>query len=103
MMLAGAAAVAAALLRRPRTAESPLYGGGPLLAFAVLAVLTALSVLWSLVPGDSWIEANRTLAYLAVFAGGVALARLLPHRWAGVIVGGGAGCPLGCAWGAPAK
>ena len=34
MMLAGAGAVAAALLRRPRTAESPLYGGGPLLAFA---------------------------------------------------------------------
>jgi tetratricopeptide (TPR) repeat protein len=98
MMLAGAAAVAAALLRRPRTADSPLYGGGPLLGFAVLAVVTALSVLWSLVPGDSWIEANRTFAYLAVFAGGVALARLLPHRWTGMLVGVGAGCLVVCAW-----
>jgi hypothetical protein len=98
MMLAGGAAVAAALLRRPRTAESPFYGGGPLLAFAVLAAFTALSITWSLVPGDSWVEANRTLAYLAVFAGSVALARLLPGRWAGMVVGVGAGCLLVCAW-----
>ena len=42
MMLAGAGARRGALLRRPRTAEWPLYGGGPLLAFAVLAVFTAL-------------------------------------------------------------
>jgi hypothetical protein len=98
MMLAGAAAVAAALLRRPRTAETPFYGGGPLLAFAVLAAFTAFSVLWSLVPGDSWVEANRTLAYLSVFAGGVALARLMPNRWAGMVVGVGAGCLIVCAW-----
>ena len=98
MMLAGAAAVAAALLRRPRTADTPFYGGGPLLAFAVLAAFTAFSVTWSLVPGDSWVEASRTLAYLAVFAGGVALARLLPDRWAGMVVGVGAGCLLVCAW-----
>jgi hypothetical protein len=98
MMLAGGALVATALLRRPRTAEVPLYGAGPLLAFAVLAVFTALSVLWSLVPGDSWIEANRTLAYLAVFAGGVALCRLLPNRWAGMVVGVGVGCLIVCAW-----
>jgi len=98
MMLAGAVAVAAALIRRPRTADAPLYGGGPLLAFAVLAAFTALSVLWSLVPGDSWIEASRTFAYLAVFAGGIALARLWPKRWAGMVVGVGAGCLIISAW-----
>jgi tetratricopeptide (TPR) repeat protein len=98
MMLSGAALVAAAVLRRPRAADAPLYGGGPLLAFAVLAVFTALSILWSLVPGDTWVETNRTLAYLAVFAGGVALARLLPGRWAGMVVGVGAGCLLISSW-----
>jgi tetratricopeptide (TPR) repeat protein len=98
MMLAGAALVATALLRRPRTAEWPLYGGGPLLAFAVLAVFTALSTIWSLMPGDSWVEANRTMAFLAVFAGGIALARLLPGRWAGMVAGVGIGCLLVCVW-----
>ena len=81
MMLGSAALVATALLRRPITADAPLRGGGPLLAFGLFAAFTALSVLWSLTPGDSWIEANRTFAYLAVFAAGIALARLLPGRW----------------------
>ena len=98
MMLAGGALAAAALLRRPRTADAPLHGGGPLLAFGVLAALTALSILWSLAPGDSWIEANRTFAYVAVFAAGVALARLVPRRWAGMVIGVGAGCLLISAW-----
>jgi O-Antigen ligase len=98
MMLAGGAAVAAALLRRPRTADAPLYGGGPLLAFTVLAAFTALSVLWSLVPGDSWVEASRTFAYLAVFAGGIALVRLWPNRWVGMLAGIGAGCLIVSVW-----
>jgi hypothetical protein len=98
MMLGGAALVAAALLRRPRSADFPLRGGGPLLAFGVLAALTALSVLWSLAPADSWVEANRTFAYLSVFAGGIALARLMPGRWAGLLMGVGAGCMLVTVW-----
>jgi tetratricopeptide (TPR) repeat protein len=98
MMLTGGALVATALLRRPRTAAAPMYGGGPLLAFGVLAAYTALSILWSLTPGDSWIEANRTFAYLSVFAAGIALARLLPGRWAGMVIGVGAGCLLVSVW-----
>ena len=39
-----------------------------LLLFALLAFLTALSVLWSIVPELSYVEAGRTFAYLAVFA-----------------------------------
>jgi tetratricopeptide (TPR) repeat protein len=98
MMLGGAALAAAALIQRPRTADAPLYGGGPLLAFTALAALTGLSILWSLAPADSWVEANRTLAYVAVFAGGVALARLAPDRWPAVVAGVGAGCLIVCGW-----
>ena len=32
--------------------------------------LTALSIAWAANPSDTWLEANRTFAYLAVFAGG---------------------------------
>ena len=41
---------------------------------------TALSIGWSVSPNDSWLEANRTLAYLGCFAAGLSLARLLPDR-----------------------
>jgi hypothetical protein len=98
MMLAGAALVVAALLQRPWTSDAPLYGGGPLLAFALLAGVTGGSVLWSLAPDDSWMEANRTFAYLAVFAGGIAFVRLAPQRWPALLAGVGLGCLLVCGW-----
>jgi O-antigen ligase len=98
MMLAGAALAAAAVIRRPRTADAPLYGGAALLAFGLLAAFTALSVLWSLAPSDSWIEASRTFAYLAVFASGIALVRLMPQQWSGLLIGIGAGCLLVSLW-----
>jgi hypothetical protein len=90
--------VVAALIQRPWTTSAPLYGGGPLLAFGALAALTGLSVLWSLAPADSWIEAARTFAYLALFAGGIAFARLAGLRWPALLVGVGAGCLLVCGW-----
>ena len=71
---------------RPRV-DTPLYGGGALAALVALAALTALSILWSLHPADSWIETNRTLAYLAAFAGGIAAVRLFPRRWDAVLYG----------------
>ena len=98
LMLAGAALVAAAVIRRPRTAEAPLYGGVPLLLFGLLSAFTALSVLWSIAPSDSWVEASRTLAYLAVFAAAIALVRLIPHQWSGLLLGLGAGCLLITVW-----
>ena len=69
-----------------------------MLAFALLAAYTALSIIWSLSPSDSWLETNRTLAYLAVFAGGVALVRLAPGRWAAMLYGVLAGAVVVCAW-----
>src|SRR3954471_22262531 len=96
LMLAGAGSVAAAcIVRRP---DTPLCGGGAGLAFAVFAVYTALSIIWSLAPSDSWLEANRTFAYLATFAGAVALVRLFPHRWADLLYGVLMGTVAICAW-----
>jgi hypothetical protein len=76
--LLGAAAILAGGRRR-------MHGGLALALFGVLAALTAVSVLWSVQPDDTWLEANRTLSYLAAFGGGIALVRLAPERWSGVL------------------
>jgi hypothetical protein len=76
LVLAGAAVVCAALLWSPR---GPLHGGAALALMAALCAVTGLSVLWSVVPELSFVEAGRTLAYLAVFAAAVAAARLAPR------------------------
>jgi hypothetical protein len=73
----GLAAAAVFLARGPVRA----YGVVTLGILAALTALTACSIIWSVQPSDSWIEANRTLSYLAAFAGGVALVRLLPGRF----------------------
>jgi tetratricopeptide (TPR) repeat protein len=97
-MLVGAAVVAAGLVRRPRSEAAPLHGGGTLLAVAALAALTALSIIWSVAPADSWFEAERTFAYVAVFAAGVALVRLSPRGWASLLAGVGIACALLSVW-----
>jgi hypothetical protein len=74
--------VAAALLF---AADAPLHGGATLAALVALAGLTGLSILWSLHPADSWIETNRTLAYVGAFAAGIAVVRLAPARWEAVL------------------
>ena len=74
-------AAAAALLAAPARA----WGAAALLLFAALAAWTAASVAWSVAPDDSWVEAGRTTSYLAGFAGALALARLMPGRWAAVL------------------
>lgn len=60
--------------------------------FAALALLTALSVAWSVVPQSSWLEANRTLSYLAVFGAGAALATFGAERWAALLGGVALAC-----------
>jgi hypothetical protein len=95
LMLGGAILVAVACLR---PGGGRLYGVPFLLTFALLAVYVSLSIIWSLAPADSWLEANRTLAYLAVAAGAVALVRLLPECWSGLLYGVLAGTLLICLW-----
>ena len=75
IVLAGGAAVVAAVLIGPRGA---IYGGSSLAAFLLLALVTAVSITWSIAPELSYVEAGRTLAYLAVFAAAIAAARLKP-------------------------
>ena len=53
-------------------------GTPALVLFGALALVTIASIAWSVAPDLSWLEANRTLAYAAVFAAGVAAARLAP-------------------------
>ena len=58
-----------------------------MVAFVALAFITAVSVTWAIVPELAYIEAGRTLAYLGVFAAGVAGARLAPNAGPAVIKG----------------
>jgi hypothetical protein len=85
VILAAAVLVAAAILFvgfGPR-----VHGGTTLAVFALLGAFTALSILWSLHPADSWVETNRTLAYVAAFAAGIAAVRIAWHRWPAVLWG----------------
>lgn len=70
-----------------RSRGGRLDGGITALCFAALAAVCAASVVWSIVPAQSWLEANRTLAYLAVFAAAIAAARLWPDRHAVLLRG----------------
>ena len=96
LILGGAVLVAWALLTG--RAAGRLHGGLTLLAFAALGGFTALSIVWSVAPGDSWLEANRTFAYVATFAGGLALVRIAPGRWAAVLNGISLACVVVCGW-----
>ncbi|MGI9183944.1 MAG: O-antigen ligase family protein [Solirubrobacteraceae bacterium] len=78
LTVVGAGLVAAALLF---AARRPAWGSLAVGLFAVLTAYTALSILWSVQPDDSWQAANLTLAYLFTFGGAAALARLAPERW----------------------
>jgi len=63
------------------------YGRTTVILFALLALLTSLSVLWSISPELSYIEVGRTFAYLAVFTAAVAGARLFPRAGQEVLWG----------------
>jgi hypothetical protein len=84
-LVIGAALVVATAVVHGR--KDQLDGGSALLAFIALATLTTLSVLWSIAPDLTWIEANRTLTYLVVFAAGIGLARLAPGSWSVLLKG----------------
>jgi O-Antigen ligase len=83
LILLGTACVAFAIV--VRSPQRRLWGGVTLLLFAALAAWTALSIAWSIQPADSWQAANLTLAYLAAFAGAVALGHVAGARWKAVL------------------
>ena len=79
----GVVIAAAFLWGRP----GAIHGMTTLLLFALLAFLTAVSVLWSIVPELTYVETGRTFAYLAVFAAAVAGARVAPRGAPQLLVG----------------
>jgi hypothetical protein len=84
LVLASGLVIAAAFLwARP----GRIRGTTTLLLFALLALITAASVLWSIVPELTYIEAGRTFAYVAVFGAAVASARLAPRAAPQLLVG----------------
>ncbi len=95
LVLLGASAGVAVMLRG-RGGRG--WGAAAVALFAALAVLTIASIAWSVQPQTSWIEANRTLSYLAAFAGAAALARLCAQRWPALIGGIAAGATLLCGY-----
>jgi hypothetical protein len=64
-----------------------LWGGVTLALMGALVAVTAVSISWAVEPSAAWIEANRTLSYLATMAAGVALVRLFPAAWASLLGG----------------
>ena len=97
VMLVGALLCAAALLV-PAARVRRAHGAVPLFAVALLAAYTAVSVIWSLAPSDSWIEGGRTFAYAMAFAGTMAVARLAPGRWPAVLLGIALACVAVSGW-----
>jgi hypothetical protein len=84
LILVGAAVLAVTFLwSRPGRP----HGRTTVILFALLALLTSLSVLWSISPELSYIEVGRTFAYLAVFTAAVAGARLFPRAAPQVLCG----------------
>ncbi len=85
LTLASGALVAASVLLAP--AGRRAYGLWPLGLLLAFAMLSAISVVWSVAPDESWQDANRLLAYSAVFAAGIALVRVAPGRWPAILGG----------------
>jgi hypothetical protein len=96
LLVIGVAGAAAFMLLR--ASRPPAQGIAALALFAALAVLSYLSIAWSVQPATSWLEADRTLSYLAAFAAAMALARLAPGRWPAVVGAVGAVSAIVCGY-----
>ena len=85
LTFAAALAIAAAILLVP--ARGLAYGAWSVALLLAFAGLTALSVVWSVQPDESWQDAGRMFAYCGVFAAAVTLVRVAPGRWT-LVIGG---------------
>jgi hypothetical protein len=94
----GACAAVVLVGGRGRAWGAPAIG-----LFAAFAAFAALSIVWSVQPDWSWFGANQLVMYLCVFAGAVALGRLLPERWAALAGGVATAMTAVCAYSLLAK
>ena len=99
LIVAGAGICAFAIAAPSRIERTaPAYGVRAIGLFAAFVAFSAISVIWSLAPSDTWLDANRLLAYLAAMAAAAGLARLLPRRWNALLGGIGLACVIVCGW-----
>jgi tetratricopeptide (TPR) repeat protein len=68
-------------------ATRPVHGLWPLGLLLAFTALTAISLAWSVQPDESWLDAGRMIAYSALFAAALALARAVPGRWNALLGG----------------
>jgi O-Antigen ligase len=87
LTLLGGATVAGVIALSSSSSAKPLYGIAPAALLLAFAALCALSVVWSVQPEESWQDASQMLAYSALFAAAVALARARPGCWPALIGG----------------
>jgi O-antigen ligase/cytochrome c-type biogenesis protein CcmH/NrfG len=66
---------------------SPTFGLGPSLMLLAFALLSAVSIAWSVQPDNSWRDAARLIAYAFVFGAAAILARLGTRRWPALLGG----------------
>ncbi|HEX4436058.1 MAG TPA: O-antigen ligase family protein [Solirubrobacteraceae bacterium] len=66
---------------------SPTDGLGPSLLLLAFALLSAVSIVWSVQPDNSWRDAARLIAYAFVFGAAAILARLGTRRWPALLGG----------------
>ncbi len=90
LTLAAGVSTAVAIVLTPAArslVEGRKYGLWPVGLLLAFTALSALSVVWSVQPDSSWQDADRMLAYSAVFGASVALVRLAPDRWPAILGG----------------
>ncbi len=85
LTLGAGAVVAGAVVLTP--AGRRVYGLWPVGLLLAFTALSAVSVVWSVQPDDSWQDAGRMLAYSGLFGAAVALVRLAPTRWPAILGG----------------
>ena len=64
-----------------------MYGAWSVGLLFAFTALTALSVIWSVQPDESFKDAGRLLAYSGLLGASVVLARAFPSRWPAVLGG----------------
>jgi Tfp pilus assembly protein PilF len=96
LTLATGLIVAGVVLTAP--AGSRAYGVWPAGLLLAFAVLTSVSIVWSVQPDHSWQDSGRMLAYSGVFAAGVALVHIARERWPAVLGGLALAAVIVCAY-----